>query len=61
MRSQGFSFYIWGLGVEVCSLDAVWVFGIARDRFATVRKTVSRRPRATVVVVTESCRAYWKF
>ena len=42
MRSEGFSFYTFGgLGVEVCSLDAAFMFATVCNRlqpFATVRK-----------------------
>ena len=61
MRSEGFPFYtLGGLGVEVCSLDAIFMFATIRNRpqpFATVR---NRPQRSATVRVAEGCRAYGK-
>ena len=47
-RSEGFSFYFWGLGVETCSLDAAFVSATVRNRLQPLA-TAGNRLRATIV------------
>ena len=64
MRSEGFSFYIWGLGVDPCSRDPAFGVRNCPQPFATVRSrpqpsVCSRRGRKVAVPigkVAKTCR-----
>jgi hypothetical protein len=54
MRSEGFSFYFVGLGVEACLLDIAFVSATVRSR-SQASASVRNRSRATVVGATWPC------